>query len=255
LALSTPWTLAAGFSGSAAFTVPGFSISTPLVQVQINSGAAAVHDTFTIGSDIVTIDVPAGPYVRVVAVVAASSPIDIAGNRLSGTFAFDQQTRAGPDGAIDLANRTAPVNADNEVVTRIVLSDVKVTLSGSSNPILAAGTGAFVIKPTGVAGFLSGTAALASSGISVGGSVLLRVNKTGHAVDEVIVVNGANFVIRFREGEGDVFAISVTDLSLDIAGVLSIEGSVSFSTATLSDGSAAQTCAGAGLRILVGDVP
>src|SRR3989442_6485814 len=171
----------------------------------------------------VRIDVPAGPYVRVVAVVAASSPIDIAGNRLSGTFAFDQQTRAGPDGAIDLANSTAPVNADNEVVTRIVLSDVKVTLSGSSDPILAAGTGAFVIKPTGVAGFLSGTATLASSGISVGVSVLLPVNKTGHAVDAVIIVNSANVVIRFREDEIDVIAIYVTSLSLYIAAVLTIE--------------------------------
>src|SRR5437773_2197565 len=257
LALVTASSVGASFTGSAAFAVPGFSISVPSVQIEINSGAAAIHDTFTIANPgtVVTLNLPAGPYIRVVAVVAASSPVDIAGNRLSGTFAFDQQTRAGPDGAIDLASSTAPVNADNEVVTRIVLSDVKVTLSGSSDPILAAGTGAFVIKPTGVAGFLSGTAALASSGISVGGSVLLRVNKTGHAVDEVITVNGANFVIRFREDEGNVFAISVTALSLDIGGVLAIEGSVSFSTATLSDASTAQTFAGEGLRVFVGDGP
>ncbi|PYR44864.1 MAG: hypothetical protein DMF89_26665, partial [Acidobacteria bacterium] len=166
-ALVTASSVGASFTGSAAFAVTGFSISVPSVEVEINSGTAAIHDTFTIGGNprtTIALNLPAGPFIRVVAVVADANPIDIAGNKLSGTFAFDQQTRAGPDGAINLASRTDPVNADNEVVTRIVMSDVKVTLSGSTDPTLKAGTGAFVVTPTGVAGFLSGTAALASSG-------------------------------------------------------------------------------------------
>src|SRR5206468_6473071 len=82
LALVTASSVGASFTGSAAFAVPGFSISVPSVEVEINSGTAAIHDTFTIGGNprtTIALNLPAGPFIRVVAVVADAQPIDIAG--------------------------------------------------------------------------------------------------------------------------------------------------------------------------------
>ena len=70
-----------------------------------------------------------------------------------------------------------------------------------------------------------------------------------------VTVGGRELVLKFGEDEGNVFAVSVTSLSLNIADVVTIEGSVSFnSNQTLSDGTTgAETFAGAGLKVFFGD--
>ena len=50
-----------------------------------------------------------------------------------------------------------------------------------------------------------------------------RVNTTGAAVDQTIVVGGRELPITFAATPGAVFAISVADLSLNIGDVVTIE--------------------------------
>ena len=107
-----------------------------------------------------------------------------------------------------------------------------------------------------MAGFVSGTANLAVSGVPAGGNVLLRLNSTGGAVDEIITVGGENLVIRFGDTERSVFAISVSDFSMNIANVVSLEGNVSFTNGvTLSNAQTASTFAGSDLSIFFGEGP
>jgi hypothetical protein len=252
--------VAGSFDGTATFSITGFTFTSPSVKVEINSGSSPINETFTIASTSVPLNLPAGPFLRVVAVVEDANPIDIAGNTLTGTFAFDQITRPGPDGQINLADDLDPVNTDNEIVTRIVMTDVTVRFGDITQPaVLTNGQGALVVMSTGVAGFLSGNATAEAAGFELGGSVLLRINKTGGAVDEVITLNGQEVVIHFGADEGDVFDLSITDLSLNIANVVTIEGEVSFVSRTIPDGAGGTInvdgFAGEGLRIFFGEGP
>ena len=76
--------------------------------------------------------------------------------------------------------------------------------------------------------------------------MLVRVNKTGGAVDETIQVGARELNIRFGADEDDVFAVSVTDLTLNIGDFVTIEGDVAFSGGTF---------AGAGLSVFLGRGP
>ncbi|MHC4463742.1 MAG: LEPR-XLL domain-containing protein, partial [Planctomycetota bacterium] len=235
----------------ATLTVPDLLNGTFAVDIQVNTASESITETFFVGGSDVTLTLPAGPYIRVVVVVEDASPIMIAGNKLIGNFFFERLIRAGPDGLVE-----EPYHADNEIITRVAVSNVSVTFSGETDPVLTDGEGGFIITTNGIAGFISGTAAIETAGVEAGGSVLLRVNTTGDAVDEVINLNGKDIVIRFSADEGDVFALSVSDLSLNIAGVVTIEGSVSFTSKTLSDEvTIVEAFAGEGLTVFFGDGP
>ena len=204
--------------------INGLITATVDLEIQVNTTPVAVSETFDVPGTDVTLDLPAGPFLRVLLVATAASPVDIAGNKLTGTFFFEQQTRPGPDGIAGGTNA-----ADDELVTIVAMTGVAVTLSGGSNPTLTEGEGAFVILPAGVAGYISGKAALAAGGVQVGGRLLIRVNTTGGAVNETIVFGGSEIEIRFGEAEvgpggNDFFQVSVSDLSLNIADVVSDRG-------------------------------
>ncbi len=76
--------------------------------------------------------------------------------------------------------------------------------------------------------------------------MLLRVNTTGHAVDRTLTVGGRELAIRFGESEGAVFAISISNASINIKDVVFVEGSVSYTAGRF---------AGSGLIVFVGDGP
>ena len=77
--------------------------------------------------------------------------------------------------------------------------------------------------------------------------MLLRVNTTGHAVDRTLTVGGRELAIRFGESEGTVFAISISNASININDAVFVEGSVAFDSAG--------HFAGSGLIVFVGDGP
>ena len=113
--------------------------------------------------------------------------------------------------------------------------------------VLTEGEGAFAIYTDGVAGFISGKAQLTGYGVNVGGKILLRVNTTGHAVDRTLTVGGRDLLIRFGESEGNVFAVSISNASININDTVFVEGSVSFDSSG--------HFAGSGLLVFVGDGP
>jgi hypothetical protein len=210
--------LAADFSVTAAIhNLPGVTVSFTQVSVQINTGSQAVNDSFDMPGGSVTLAVQAGPYVRV-SVTGASLTLNASGAGtgavLTGDFYFDQSGTG--------------VNK----VTRIAMANIAVTIGGQG---LTDGEGAFVIKTSGIAGYLSGKASLDSGGVSIGGSFGLRINKTGAAVDETIEAGSTSFKIVFADGS-DVFQF-FGDASINIANFVVVEGSFTIS----GDGTLAAT--------------
>ncbi len=223
-------------SATVGLAVPDLITGSLAGEVQMSSLATPVSETFSTG----TLSLPAGPFLRVV--VALVSPVTIAVGPLtatinSGSFLFQRQG----------------------TTTFAALSGLALKLSEDSSTAantITAGEGAFVLTATGVAGYVSGTAAVGFAGVAASGKLLLRVNTTGATVDETLQVAGRSLAIRFGEQEKDLLAVSISDLSLDIAGVVSVEGSVSFTSATIAAlGGAVETFAGTGLTIFFGDGP
>ena len=96
----------AGIAGDASATVtlavPGVTASGTF-RLRLNTRSSAVNETVTVGGSPVTVNVVAGPYVRV---EASSATLSFLGINLSGDFSFEQRTSA--------ANQTlVTVNASN----------------------------------------------------------------------------------------------------------------------------------------------
>ncbi len=72
--------LAASFTVSPTFNLPGVTLIGGSVKISINTGTVAVNNTLTVAGTPVTVDVPAGPYVRVevwVPCCASGRPVDL----------------------------------------------------------------------------------------------------------------------------------------------------------------------------------
>src|SRR5439155_666352 len=202
-----------------------------------NTIPAAITETFEIAGQLKTLSLPAGPYVRVTVIggqlTIGSHPA------LSGNFFFDRTER--PDGT---------------PLTRIAVSDLQVNVTiGSDGAKLTEGEGGFVLLGSGVAGMISGKADVKAVPIDAGARILLRINNTGVAVDETILLAGRAIPIRFGAAEGAIFEVSFSGLSLNIADFVTLEGNVTFGTRTLSDGTAADVFAGEGLEAFLGRGP
>ena len=104
-----------------------------------------------------------------------------------------------------------------------------------------------MLKTEGIAGS-TGKAAFATGGVQINGRILFRMNTTGGAVDQSVVVNGRTLTVSFGAAEGDTFSVSVSDLELNIAGVVTVKGAGTFKSGTLADGRQPQveTFAGSG---------
>ena len=108
------------------------------------------------------------------------------------------------------------------------------------------GEGALAVVDTGIAGIISGEIDIAAGPVGAGGTVTVRLNTSGVGVDEVIEIGGRSLPIRFGDGEGNVFQVSVSGLSLNIGDFVTIEGDVTF------DGN---LFAGTNLEIFMGEGP
>ena len=170
---------------------------------------------------VAALSLPAGPFVRLT--IAVSSPLDVGGlGTIQGTFSF-QRSGTGPS-----------------ALTFVGISGGTLVIGTQS---ITNGEGALLITGTGVAGFVSGTFSSAT--------VVVSVNTTGGAVDQTLNVGGRELAIRFGPDESPIFRLSVSGLSLNIGGGVTIEGNLVFETR--GDGS--RVFAGTGLRIFFGDGP
>ena len=198
------------------------------VALEINTGAQPVNET--IGGQ--TINVPAGPYLQVLVLGAA---LTIGSNAVSGSFAFEQQG----------SGATAE--------TVLAATGVSATVGGAS---LTNGQGVLVLTSTGVAGYVSGTGAGTSGGVSISGTVLLQINTTGGAVNASVMLGGQQVTIDYSASQGNLFSLSVSNLSLNIDNVVTVEGTISYSTFTdPTNNIPGKEFAGTGLTLFFGNGP
>ena len=172
--------VAAAFSVTASLSgLPGVTASgTPTATIEVNTTATAVDETLAVAGQPVVIRVPGGPFVRVE--VAGVTLGLVGGATLAGAFTFDRSLASGAN-----------------PITRFAVRSLSASLGGVT---LSNGEGAFVVEPTGLAGFASGTVGASGGGFSAGGSIGLRMNKTGNAVNETIDLGGRSLSIRFADG-------------------------------------------------------
>jgi hypothetical protein len=83
-----------------------------------------------------------------------------------------------------------------------------------------------------------------------GGQIMIRINNTGSAVDQSVNFNGSDTNLFFSEAESNIFAVSVSNASIRVGDLLTLEGSLSF-----SDVNGYQSAAGTGIRIFMGEGP
>ena len=222
----------AGVAGS--FTTTGVTVTLPsglsldatVFALAINTTSAAVTEPFTIDTTTTTLTLPAGPYVSVSAtgvhLTLASLGI------LQGDFTFERQ------------------GSGASAVTVIAAANVTVSALHLTN-----GSGAMVLTSTGVAGLLQATITTGT----VTGNGNLRFNNTGTAIDQTVTVGGQPMEIQFGSGEGNVFSVAVDGLTFNVGNFVTIQGNVSLGSYTLADSTAAQSFAGTGLSVFLGQGP
>ena len=245
-------------SVSAALTIPGMptpAASVDNVTISFNLTPAPVTETFVIpgvaGSTTVELDLPAGKFFQVTVIgltVDLDGVLDI-----TGDFSITQSTN--DDGsattALGITNFSDTFDTDElhgaDGLECIFDAGAALYLDQTDSCIAVTDVeGAFVITEAGVAGVVSGHGIGTLGVVAVEGTVSVRINKTGAAVDETVQVGARSIPIRFGEDEGDLIAVSVSDVTLRIGDFVEISGDVSFT---------GNTFAGTNLEIFLGDGP
>ena len=215
--------------------IPGLT-ATGTAKVQVNTTPVAIDETFTFtGGDTFELTLPAGQYLRVEVTIPTNGlQLDIGGGvgsiSASGTLALERITRD-----------------DGTQITLIGITDFTAEVDVASNiATVTNGQGALAVVDTGIAGIISGEVDIAVGPVGAGGTVTVRLNTSGVAVDEIIEIDGRSLPIRFGAGEGNVFQVSVSGLSLNIGDFVTIEGDVTFN---------GDTFAGTNLEVFLGQGP
>src|SRR5439155_4369707 len=200
---------AAGLAGQLSAHVntntTAFNISA--IDIAVNTTSAAVAQTFTIGAAIIALDLPAGPYARVEATGAA---LNVAGQSLTGDFAFDTAT-----------------DENAATVIRGAASNVSFAIGAGASPIvsLTEGAGAFIVTASGTAGKVSGSVTVNIPGVSVVGAITVQVNQTSQVINQVLRVGGSERVLSLPAGP--YVRVAGKGLGIEILGQ-TLTGDVSF---------------------------
>ncbi|HXG49000.1 MAG TPA: VCBS repeat-containing protein, partial [Methylomirabilota bacterium] len=184
----------AGLAGSLAAdidtNIPGVEFNGHL-SLAINTTGAAVNSVFAVGDETITLELPAGPYLRIeVGPTAPMTPatLEIAGQTLTGRFALEQATSLATGGK----------------VIRLAATDVTLTLRAGSTDLvsLTDGEGILVITAAGVAGRISGTINIESmpGGGEFTGSFSLAINNTRAQVSEMLAVGNTTLHLNLPAG-------------------------------------------------------
>ena len=200
--------------GGSTFTVPGVSLSGGTVTVQMNTVDEEKSGDFNLGGTTAeTLTFGAGPYLRV-DVEGANLMLDgLTTNgltaKLSGDFAFEQ---SGGVTKVGINNVTASVD-----------------VNGSAGS-LEQGKGLMLVTGNGVAGTIEGKLAVSLPDLDSGGALVLRFNNTGFEIENSLQFGPDIIRISFGESERNFLGVSLLGLSLNIGGVVTIEGDVSFNS-------------------------
>ncbi len=154
----TPQGLAGRVSGTVTLVgLPTDFLLTGTFGVAINSGTRAVVDRVQVGDQTISLNLPAGPYVRF---EATGVKIAFNGQSLTGDVAFEKATSNGI------------------AVTRVAFRNVTAAFGDGTTPIvsLTAGQGMFLLGNAGLAGTIAGTVSLKIPGASLSGTFSLAIN-------------------------------------------------------------------------------
>ena len=134
--------------------------------VQINTTTSAVAQQFQVGGTSTSLTLPAGPYFRI---EGDNAQLSIAGQSVSGNFAFESAAGSG-----------------NSQIVRVAVSNVSVSLGDGSQSLvtLSGGSGLLIFNSSGVAGQLSGNVTVSIPGVTLVGSLVLQLNTTGAPITE-----------------------------------------------------------------------
>jgi DNA/RNA endonuclease G (NUC1) len=207
--------------------------------VAVNTTGTHQHETVDLGSGAQTLDLAAGPYVRVSAddATLTYTPSGGSAQTLSGDFSLEASTAGG-----------SPV---------VVVSahDAGMTLSAGGEALVEVtnASGAFLITTAGIAGSLSATVeAAAGADFSLEGRFGVELNSTGAAVDLEATVGTGTISVDVEAGpflrlSGDDVAINVRDQL--IGGDFALEATSSEVRLTGSELSATLSAGGTRLTV------
>ena len=231
LLIATSDGTAGHLDGSLAVNIPGVSVSGNFV-IGINDSDQPYNPaqhTFNVGGVPVALNLPAGPYLRL---VATDAEIEILGQGVSGNLSIEEfDTPGGP-------------------VTRIAIADGQLHFGGTSPVVSATGmTGFLVADSNGLAGQLEATASVLIPGVAIAGTTTLSINNTGELVVAGPFSDGSPVV---TVPAGPYLRLDVLNGSLGVAGQ-TIQGDFALENTTLSDGSAVVRIAADNVTASLGD--
>ncbi len=230
--LITPGGLAGQFSAAAALeNVPGVTLAATSFQVQLNNTTAAIADSFTDGSATFPLNLPAGPFLQV---VATGVTLGVEKYTITGNVAFQRtvQTDGDPIVIVQATNVTIPNFAGGG------------TTSGSPVTITNA-NGALVLTKAGMAGTLTFTPTIAIGNFAANATLSLEINNTADAID----VTGPFGAIDLDAGP--YIQIIASNLTISFPGV-TIQGTFAVREATSSTGASIKVIAASNVSITVG---
>ena len=213
--------IAGRFGADVTTGVSGFDLSAG-VEIAINTTPAAVMQTVEVGGEEITLDLPAGPFLRL---EANDVELTVAGQTLTGDFSFERTT-----------------NEDGQQVIRVGIADLSFALVAGGKEVvsLSNGTGNILLVTGGMAARISGTVALNVPGVTFGGTLTLELNTTTAVVNEVFKVGGADVLLALPAGPFVRFAadnVVLDVLGQTLSGDFSFEQSGGTTTITVSDAS------------------
>jgi Ca2+-binding RTX toxin-like protein len=220
--------------------VPGLDLSGTL-GLAINTGPDPVKESFLVGTEAYSIDLPGGPFVS-----AEGDPVSLTltgvdpQTTLSGRIAFQQSTDSEGGKVVIIAASQISVTDFTGTGTD---PESPLDISNARGTLVIMGGG---VAGGGVAGSLSFESDVAIGGVEAGAEFKLVMSDIEAPVD----LEGPFGSIHFDPGP--FILIEISDLTISFPGV-EIEGDFSFRQATKEDGSTIEVIIGNNVRVFVGD--
>ena len=162
--------------------------------VSVNTGSKAVSDSLVVGGTTVSLNVPTGPFLSI---VATGATLTVASQTLSGNFALQATTTGTGASGVPGAPGT-PIAVKLSIANGYLgLGDGQekfVTLTNVNGDVLLMDgpQGTSTSATTGVAAQLTATVAIQGiPGVSLSGTLALQINTTGTAINAVFQDPGA----------------------------------------------------------------
>jgi len=180
--------------------------------IAVNTMDQEVHEAFTLGQTLVSLDLPKGPYVKV---EGSDIALTVAGQTLKGNFAFEQKTE-------ENGSKTITVTA----------SDISLRFGDGKTDfvVVSNGYGTIVIDENGFAGAIGATVALNVPGVNFSGTFHLLVIEAVNDISRTVEVDGEAVVINKAAGTS-IVRVEGNDIFMDVLGQ-QLSGSFSFEKVT-----------------------